>query len=155
MLYREITAVCCQIHTKHTNTLCGQDVELLNVKLVVHTVTTGLQRTDINGHIISRSCPIVGQDHLWSYPHRALHSFSYISTSPLMSSCSCTSVDKHDFTDLTGHVFTRHYSELFYWLRLLTAHHKLCAVLLSCFLRTWLVCVDVHVACNLACSVVR
>jgi len=32
MLYREIIAVCSQIHTKHTNTLCGQNVELLNVK---------------------------------------------------------------------------------------------------------------------------
>ena len=43
MLYREIMAVCSDIHTKHTNTLCGQNVELLNVKLVVHIVTTGLQ----------------------------------------------------------------------------------------------------------------
>ena len=33
MLYREIIAVCSQIHTKHINTLCGQNVELLNVKL--------------------------------------------------------------------------------------------------------------------------
>ena len=33
MLYREIIAVCSQIQTKHTNTLCGQNVELLNVKL--------------------------------------------------------------------------------------------------------------------------
>jgi hypothetical protein len=32
MLYREIIAVCTQIHTKHINTLCGQNVELLNVK---------------------------------------------------------------------------------------------------------------------------
>ena len=32
MLYREIIPVCFQIHTKHTNTLCGQNVELLNVK---------------------------------------------------------------------------------------------------------------------------
>ena len=44
MLYREIIAVCSQIHTEHTNTLCGQNVELLNVKLAVHIVTTGLQR---------------------------------------------------------------------------------------------------------------
>jgi len=36
MLYREIMAGCSQIHTKHINTLCGQNVELLNVKLVVH-----------------------------------------------------------------------------------------------------------------------
>ena len=44
MLYREIIAVCSEIHTKHINTLCGQNVELLNVKLVVHIVTTGLQK---------------------------------------------------------------------------------------------------------------
>jgi hypothetical protein len=44
MLYREIIAVCSQIHTKHINTLCGQNAELLNVKLVVHKVTTGLKR---------------------------------------------------------------------------------------------------------------
>ena len=30
MLYREIIAVCSEIHTKHLNTLCGQNVELLN-----------------------------------------------------------------------------------------------------------------------------
>jgi len=40
MLYREIMAVCSQIHTKHINTVCGQNVELLNVKLAVHIVTT-------------------------------------------------------------------------------------------------------------------
>ena len=38
-LYGEIVAVCSQIHTKHINTLCGQNVELLNVKLAVHTAT--------------------------------------------------------------------------------------------------------------------
>jgi len=43
MLYREIIAVCTQIHTKHINTLCGQNVELLDVRLVVHIVTTRLQ----------------------------------------------------------------------------------------------------------------
>ena len=32
MLYREIIAVCFEIHTKHINTVCGQNVELLNVK---------------------------------------------------------------------------------------------------------------------------
>ena len=32
MLYSEIIAVYSQIHTKHINTLCGQNVELLNVK---------------------------------------------------------------------------------------------------------------------------
>jgi hypothetical protein len=32
ILYREIIALCYEIHTKQTNTLCGQNVELLNVK---------------------------------------------------------------------------------------------------------------------------
>ena len=44
MQYRERMAVCSQIHTKHINTLCGQNVELLNVKLAVQLVTTGVQR---------------------------------------------------------------------------------------------------------------
>jgi len=43
-MYREIIAVCSQIHTKHTNTLCGQNVELLNFKLVIHIATTGIWR---------------------------------------------------------------------------------------------------------------
>jgi hypothetical protein len=32
MLYSEIIAVCSHIHTKHINTLCGQNVELMNTK---------------------------------------------------------------------------------------------------------------------------
>jgi len=42
MLYRETIAVCSEIHTKHRSTLRGQNVELLNVKLVVYIVTSGL-----------------------------------------------------------------------------------------------------------------
>jgi len=39
MLYREIIAVCSEINTKHINTVCGQNVELLNVYMVasLHT----------------------------------------------------------------------------------------------------------------------
>ena len=41
-------AVCSEIHTKHINTLCGQNIELLNVKrggtygdhCAVHILTT-------------------------------------------------------------------------------------------------------------------
>jgi len=43
MLYREIIAVCSQIHTKHINTLCVQNVELyINIQPVPrskHTVS--------------------------------------------------------------------------------------------------------------------
>ena len=44
MLYRDIIAVCSEIRTKHIDTVCGQDVELLNVKLAVYIVNTGLER---------------------------------------------------------------------------------------------------------------
>ena len=40
MLYREIMAVCSEIHTKQINTVCGQKVELWNFKLVVHILAT-------------------------------------------------------------------------------------------------------------------
>jgi hypothetical protein len=39
MLYREMIAVCSEIHATHINALCGQNVELLNVKLAVDTVS--------------------------------------------------------------------------------------------------------------------
>jgi hypothetical protein len=32
MQYRDIIAVCSEIHTKHINALCGQNVELFNFK---------------------------------------------------------------------------------------------------------------------------
>jgi len=57
MLYREIMAVCSQIHTKHINTLCGQNVELLNVKLAVHIVTTGLQSVPHDNHMTHKPTP--------------------------------------------------------------------------------------------------
>ena len=41
MLYREIIAVCSEILTKHINTLCGQNVELLSVKLADHWAVKG------------------------------------------------------------------------------------------------------------------
>jgi hypothetical protein len=60
MLYREIIAVCSQINTKHTNTICGQNVELVNVKLMVHSVkrkSSGLIfRTSRSGSEVTYSC---------------------------------------------------------------------------------------------------
>jgi len=45
MLYREIIAVCSEIHTKHINTLCGQNAESVNAKRGgIYTVTTGLSK---------------------------------------------------------------------------------------------------------------
>jgi hypothetical protein len=31
MLFRETVAVCCENHTEHTNTLCGQNAEFCNI----------------------------------------------------------------------------------------------------------------------------
>jgi hypothetical protein len=50
MLYKEIIAACSEIHTKHINTVCGQNVELLNVKLAVHIVTNECQSYDKKIH---------------------------------------------------------------------------------------------------------
>jgi len=67
MLYREIIAVCSQIHIKHINTLCGQNVEFLNVKLAVHIVTTGLQK--VNGDL----CPCIqGYIYIHIYTHTCI-----------------------------------------------------------------------------------
>jgi hypothetical protein len=41
MQYKEIIAVCSEIHTKHINTVCGQNVELSDVRLTLHKVATG------------------------------------------------------------------------------------------------------------------
>jgi hypothetical protein len=51
MLYRDIIAVRSQIHTKHINTLCGQNGEFFNVKLAVHIVTSGAVKLTV--HIVT------------------------------------------------------------------------------------------------------
>jgi hypothetical protein len=38
---------CCQLHITYINTLCRQNEEMLNVKLMVHRVTTGIWRVNI------------------------------------------------------------------------------------------------------------
>jgi hypothetical protein len=47
MVYKETIAVCSEIHTKHINSLCGQNVDLLNVKLGVYKVNLSLQKVTI------------------------------------------------------------------------------------------------------------
>jgi hypothetical protein len=78
MLYREIIAVCSEIHTKHINTLRGQNVELLNVKLAVHIVTTGLYE-----QFASHRPHTLTQPALHTAPH---FQFSPISPNPARSS---------------------------------------------------------------------
>ena len=55
MLYKQIIAICSEIHKKHITTLFGHNVEFVNFKLggayidqcAVHIVTTGLYRYKI------------------------------------------------------------------------------------------------------------
>jgi len=43
MLFGEIITVCSEIHTKHINTMCGQNVEFLSLKVCgVYIVITGM-----------------------------------------------------------------------------------------------------------------
>ena len=92
-MYREIIAVCCQIDTKHINRLCGQNVELMNVKLVVHIVTTGLQRVNIR------------YTQIQSVPRRKLY-ISVIKTSQLMLYreiiAVCSQIDTKHINRLCG-----------------------------------------------------
>jgi len=50
MLYKEIIAVCSQIHTKHINTLCGQIVELYKFSpyRAVNTLCLGYKGESVN-----------------------------------------------------------------------------------------------------------
>jgi len=53
MLYRAIIAVCSQIDTEHINTLCGQDVEWLNVKPCgTYSDKWALEENSISSYII-------------------------------------------------------------------------------------------------------
>ena len=73
MLCREIIAVCSQIHTDHINTLCGQNVELLNVILAVYMysghwalkgLNLGYKKQSLNAVWGNNRC-------LFSDPHRS------------------------------------------------------------------------------------
>ena len=61
MLFREIIAVCSEIYTKHTKTLCGQNVELLSVKL--YYVYLNIQCVPRSKHSIS----VIKTSHLMLY----------------------------------------------------------------------------------------
>jgi len=47
MPYREIIAVCSEIHTKHINTVCGQNVEFVNVE----SGSTNSDHCELEGYI--------------------------------------------------------------------------------------------------------
>jgi hypothetical protein len=62
MLYSEIIAVCSQIHTKHTNTLCGQNVECRTYR-AVNTLRLSYKNQPVNAVQWNSRC-------LFSDPHK-------------------------------------------------------------------------------------
>jgi len=86
MLYREIIAVCSQIHTKHINTLCGQNVEFVNVK---------------PGGTYSDHLPLESLYHR-TFSARCCTSTPYcLSPSPAATNWYCTNVHNRKFTKYT------------------------------------------------------
>jgi len=73
MLYREIIAVRSQIHTKHINTLCGENVELLNVT-VNGTCNDhwALEGTRCRSHHQSAGLPVTGRCQSVATPRHAI-----------------------------------------------------------------------------------
>jgi hypothetical protein len=55
MLYREIIAVFSNVRKGHVNTLCGQNVELVNVKLVARVT----QVFCVSLYILSRTHNVI------------------------------------------------------------------------------------------------
>ena len=62
MLYSEIIAVCSQIHTKHTNTLCWQNGECRTYR-VVNTLRHSYKNQPVNAVQGNNRC-------LFSDPHK-------------------------------------------------------------------------------------
>ena len=72
MLWRVTLAVCSEMNRKHIKTLCGHNLEMLNIKLVLHIVTTGFK--ELNTRYKTQSVNAVyGNFHcLFSYLHKTL-----------------------------------------------------------------------------------
>ena len=94
MLYSEIIAVCSQIHTKHVNTLCGQNVELLNVKLAVHKIRSGSMPVTLT--LRSKSCAIWGRTNTWIVccnPTRSMCVCAFVCACVSVFVLSCVDID--------------------------------------------------------------
>ena len=62
MMYSEIIAVCSVIHTKHINTLCGQNEEYSSYR-AVHTLRLSYKNQPVNAVQWNNRC-------LFSDPHK-------------------------------------------------------------------------------------
>ena len=56
MLYKEIIALCSQIHTKHINTLCGQNVEFFCVIAIFRNETISFVVSVCPSVVVEKLC---------------------------------------------------------------------------------------------------
>ena len=64
MLYSEIIAVCSQIHTKHINTLCGQNVECRTYR-AVNTLRSVMETSQLMWYReINAVCSEINAEHI-------------------------------------------------------------------------------------------
>jgi len=102
MLYREIIAVCSQIHTKHTIQLCGQNVDLLNVTTGLnmanreHKLLPNLWQHSKNNFSVCKPPTAPNRTHassLWQQ-HTQRDMSAHMVTS-MHGACSCRSVPRN------------------------------------------------------------
>jgi hypothetical protein len=84
MLYREIMAVCSHIHTKHINTLRGQNVELLKVMYSNHWAFPNRHHAWIPSCLAARHTRITTQQFV-----NILHALQIQQLTSNQSSCVC------------------------------------------------------------------
>jgi len=118
MLYREIIAVCPQIHPKHINNLCGQNGEFLNIK------PGGTYGDNSSCNIPCRKVKPVGLPapvrlHCLQFFHPAMLSFfcRFVSSYSASQYCSITCLFKvfHLHSSVTVHSFTQHQEVVTFW----------------------------------------
>jgi len=83
MLYREIMAVCSEIHTKHINTLCGQNVVLLNI--LPAKCTTQYRPLSLR----PKQTNIWPRDHSHNMPNYQLRHPKYFVCDQMVKGCIC------------------------------------------------------------------
>ena len=107
MFYREIIAVCSQIHTKHINTLCGQNVEFPNVKPGgVHTKGKGQNRHRRGEGVNStRSEPGTGRKWAVSSTLQSLHPFERLGISCSEKWCVCMCIFVYTYIHIYIYIY--------------------------------------------------
>jgi hypothetical protein len=88
MLYREIIAVCSQIHTKHTNKLCGL-IELVHIYIYIYIYIYTHTHTHTYTYIHTHYVCVCVCVYIYIYTHTHTYINTYIHTHTM---CVCVSM---------------------------------------------------------------